>query len=365
MKKMKFNSEQLFSLMTIFLIGTAGFLEPAKSAKQDSWIAILISLLCGLLLYRIYMAIYHNDPSSSLIKFLQIAWGKYLGGFVGLIYIIYCIYIAARVLRDFSEVISTVALEMTTIFTITILMMFLLIYTVIKGFTTFARTVWICFLFTSAIITLLLFCQLIAGFFSLDRLRPVLENGWSPVLHTVFPTTISLPFGEVVVFLLLMHHFDRPHKSTKVGSFAIVTAGIFLATSSIIHLGNLGVDLIEASNFPVLSSVSLINIGDFFTRLESLAVISFVILGFIKISVFFFGAVSGTVELFHLQHHQLITFFIGIIILFFSYFGTGSYFEHEKIGFEIIPKYVHVPLQIIIPILLLITINLQKKFSFS
>lgn len=364
MIKMKFNSEQLYSLMTVFLLGSSAFLDPAKGAKRDAWLAILISLILGLLLYRIYMSIYKNNPSTSFINCLQQAWGKYVGGFVGVIYIVYCIYIAARVLRDFCEIIITVALDNTTLFTISILMMFLMVYTVMKGFTAFARTAWICFFIASVIILILLFCQLISGYFSLDRLKPVLENGWGPVMHTVFPKTLTFPFGESVVFLLLMHHFDKPKKSMKIGSFAMITAGFFLMTASIIHIGNLGVKVVEVSNFPVLSSVSLINIGDFFTRLESLAVITFVFFGFIKISILFFGAVTGTIDLFALSRNWLITFLIGIIILFFS-FLTATYTEHVKTGLDYVPTYLHVPIQIIIPLLLFITIKVQKKLSFS
>jgi spore germination protein KB len=365
MDKMKFNGQQLFSLMVGFLLGSSAFVSPAKSAKQDSWIVILISLSIGLILFWIYMGIYKSDSSSSLIKCLQRAWGKHLGGMIGVIYIVYCIYIASRVLRDFGEVIITVALDNTSIFTVSILMMFLLVYTVTKGLTAFARTSWLCFLLASVIILVLMFSEVTAGFFSINRLKPVLENGWEPIIKTVFPTTITFPFGEVVVFLLLMHHFDDPKRSVKVGSIALINTGVLLSVVSIIQVCNLGVSIYEASNFPVVSSVSLINIGDFFTRLNSMVVITFIILGFIKISILFFGAVIGTTELFRLSRTWLITFLIGILILFFSFFTTGSFAEHITVGLDVVPKYLHVPIQIVIPLLLLITIKIKKKLVFS
>ncbi|MGG0175974.1 GerAB/ArcD/ProY family transporter [Gottfriedia acidiceleris] len=365
MQNMKFNSEQLFSLMAIYLIGSAIAIDPAKDAGRDAWIAILISLVGGLLLFSLYLGIYKNNPSNSLIQCLQKAWGKYIGGLIGILYIVYCIYIASRVMRDFAELILIVALDNTGLFTISILMLFLMIYTVMKGFTSFARTVWICFLLSGFIVFILIFSQLLTGFFNLSHLKPILEFGWKPVFKSVYPTTLTFPFGESIVFLLLLQHYDQPKNASKIGYSAMIYAGIFLSISAIIHLANLGEIIFRASTYPVLSSISLINIGDFFTRLESLAVIVFVILGFIKISILFFGAVVGTVELFHLKENWLITFLIGIMIIFFSIFTTVSYAQHVHIGIDLVPRYLHVPFQIILPIILFVTLKIQKKLSLT
>ncbi|MFB7139747.1 GerAB/ArcD/ProY family transporter [Gottfriedia sp. NPDC056225] len=365
MLNMKFNSEQFFSLISIYLLGSAVAMDPAKDAGRDSWIAILISLLIGLILFSLYMEIYTNNPSIPLINCLQKAWGKYVGGLIGLLYIVYCIYIASRVLRDFAELILIIALENTSLFTISILMMFLMVYTVMKGFTSFARTVWICFLLCGFFVFILIVTQILTKFFSLSHLKPILDHGWKPVLKSVFPTTVTFPFGESVVFLLIMHHFEHPNKAKKIGSLGMIYAGIFLAFSAIIHIANLGEIIFKASTYPVLSSVSLINIGDFFTRLESLAVVVFVILGFIKISILFFGAVEGTMLLFQLKENWLITFLIGIIILFLSVLTTVSYAQHVHIGLDLVPKYLHIPFQIILPMILFITLKIQKKLSFS
>ncbi|ODG89655.1 hypothetical protein BED47_14660 [Gottfriedia luciferensis] len=365
MQNMRFNSEQLFSLLAIYLIGSAVAVDPAQKVGRDAWLAILISLVGGLLLLSLYLGIYKNNPSNSLIKSLQKAWGKYLGGLVGILYVVYCIYIASRVMRDFAELILTIALDNTGLFTISMLMLFLMIYTVMKGFTSFARTVWICFLLSGIIVFILIFSQLLTGFLNFSHLKPILEYGWKPVLKSTFPTTITFPFGESIIFLLLLQHYDQPKNAYKISYLAMIYAGIFLTISTIIHIANLGEIIFKASTFPVLSSVSLINIGDFFTRLESLAVIVFVILGFIKISILFFGAVVGTMEIFNLKDDWLITFLIGIMIIFFSIFTTVSYAQHVYIGLELVPKYLHVPFQIILPLILFVTLKIQNKLSLS
>lgn len=362
---MKFNSEQLFSLMSLYLIGSAVAMDPAKDAGRDAWIAILLSLLFGLILFNVYIGIYKNNPTYSLISSLKQAWGKYLGWIIGLLYVVYFIYIASRVLRDFAELILIIALDNTSLFTISVLMMFLMIYTVMKGFTSFARTVWICFILVGLFIIILIISQILTKFFSLTHLKPILENGWKPVLKSVFPTTLTFPFGESIVFLMLLQHYEKPNKANKMGSYGMICAGLFLAISAIIHIANLGEIIFKASTYPVLSSVSLINIGDFFTRLESLAVVVFVTLGFIKITILFFGAVEGTMELFQLKENWLITFIIGIIILVLSVFTTVSYAQHEHIGIDLVPKYLHIPFQIILPIVLFVTLKIRKKLSFS
>jgi spore germination protein KB len=364
MQNMKFNSVQLFSCMYIFLLGTSVFLDPGKGAHREAWLANLIGLAIGLLLFRMYVSIYQHNPADSLILSLKRMWGKYIGSVVSLIYIGYAVYIASRNLRDFSELILIVAYQNTSMFSLSLMMLFLLIYTVLKGFTPLARTTWISFLITSFLIFIIIGAEFVSESFKFHRFQPFLEEGWKPLLTTISPTTITFPFGESVLFLMLLFHMDHPERVSKVGTRAMISAGLLLTMASALHVGMLGIKNVDVAIYPMLVNVSKINIGNFFANVQSLVVIIFVLMGFIKLAILFFCAVSGAVDLFQLKDGKNITFFIGILILFLAVIPASSYSEHIQIGLKIVPYYLHIPLQIVVPLLLFLTIKIKKKRSY-
>jgi spore germination protein KB len=362
-QNMKFNSVQFFSLMYMYLLGTAIFLDPGKRAHKDAWLAILVGLAFGLLLFWMYVRIYLHRPDEPFTLMLKRTWGKYIGSIVSLLYIVYAITIASRNLRDFSELILIVAFENTSIVALVIMLLFLLIYTILKGFTPLARTAWICFLITTFLMLIIIGSEFVSGNFKLERLQPILEQGWKPLLTTIFPITITVPFGESVFFLMLLSHMDQPGKVMKVGLWAMVGAGLLLTLTAAMHVGNLGVKIVDESIYPVILNVSLINIGDFFTNMESLVVIIFVLMGFIKIAIIFFCAVTGAVDLFGLRDEKNITFLLGILILFLAVFTASSYTEYIQ-GNEA-AVFFHLPFQFILPFLLFLTIQIKKLRSVN
>ncbi|WP_375540594.1 GerAB/ArcD/ProY family transporter [Peribacillus simplex] len=48
-----------------------------------------------------------------------------------------------------------------------------------------------------------------SGSVKAENLLPVLEEGWKPVFTTAFPLTFTFPFGEMIVFTVLMPYLNR------------------------------------------------------------------------------------------------------------------------------------------------------------
>lgn len=361
MSKMQINGFQLFCTMVLFMFGTAIFLDLGSGAKQDAWIVPLISPIIGLLLFIVYLQLHKRYPQLTFTEYARKIWGKYIGSIIGYLYIIYFIYIASRVLRDFEELVISSVYNKTSIITIGICMMFVLIYTVNFGIEVFTRAACICFfvaVFTLVIIDIL---YIIGDLIHLDNVRPILAEGWKPVIKEIIPLNITVPYGELVIFSMIFPYLNKQTNLLKVGSMAVVFVGLFLTLNTLLLICILGTDVLSRSAFPALTAVSYINIAGFIQRIDTFIILLVVILAFIKIAAFFLCAVIGMNNLFKLKPNLISTYFAGSIIFLSSILIAPGYQSHLDEGLKIVPYLLHVPFQIVIPLLLLLTAFIRGR----
>ncbi|WML39324.1 GerAB/ArcD/ProY family transporter [Neobacillus sp. OS1-2] len=368
MEKAKIKASQMFILVVLFEMGSAILVGLGASAKQDAWISMLLGLAGGLLLFLVYYQLYKYYPTLTLTSYVQKITGKWIGRLLGLLYIIYFIYCSTRVLRDFGELLTTTIYFNTPLIVINALMMLTIIYSIHKGIEVIARVgelfFGVIYMMATAGFLLILF----SGLIHLEYLQPVLEYGWKPVFITFIRGTITFPFGEMVVFTMLLPYLND-HKKVKLACMGgMILAGINVTITCAINVATLGVDLFQRSNFPLLTTIGKIQLANFIERLDVLFMLYLMIGGFFKISIFFYAAVIGAAELFKFKNHQKLSFPIGLIILIASVTISSSYAEHIQEGLKVVPVYLHWPFQIIIPPILLIIAfirNRKKKTTSS
>lgn len=361
-KKMSINTLQLFSLIVLFELGSAILLDVAKDAKKDAWITLLLGTILGIGIYFLYYTLHRFYPDLPFTLYIQKIWGPHIGWIIGILYIVYFINIAGRVLRDFTELLIITAYPYTSIFIIGILMMSSISYGISKNLQVMGRVSFLCLTGVGIVVLIIIFGEAFSGLIDIRRNLPILENGWKPIFKTL-SKTITTPFGELIAFTMLFPFVDKKVRTLKTGIFAIIVSGGYLAFSSILHLAVLGESIAFHSTFPVLSAVSFINIANFFTRITALVVIAMVLLGFIKISIFFYCAVLGTSHLFKIKNKNTLIIPISILILYSSIVDAESFNEHTYEGLKIVPYYMHIPFQFIIPLLLLLTVLLKNKLN--
>ena len=63
----------------------------------------------------------------------------------------------------------------------------------------------------------------------MHNIEPVLGDGIKPVLKAMFPALLVFPFGELVVFTIILTSVTELKKSKKVAFIAVLIAGTFLA----------------------------------------------------------------------------------------------------------------------------------------
>lgn len=360
----KISSFQLFCLMYLFELGSSIVVGLGLQAKQDAWLAILLGMVCGLPLFLIYSYLYLHFPDQLFTRYLTKILGKYIGVPISFIYILYFLYIAARVLRDFGDLLITSALDETPLQIINGLMIIIITYGLLKGIEVIGRTSEAVFLMVLLLgisgIAFVSFSQLI----QFENLSPFLEDGWKPIISTVFKQTYTFPFGEMIAFTMILPNLNNPKFGKKVGIYALLASGFTLSLTVALEITILGAQGVAVSQFPLLDTIARVNIANFIQRLDIIVVATLILGVFVKISIFFYAGFVGIVDLFHLTKKKQKSYCILILsglILIYSIKMASNFTEHIKVGLQWVPIYLHLPLQTGVPVVLFI-ITWFRKF---
>ncbi|MDZ5474040.1 endospore germination permease [Bacillus sp. 31A1R] len=343
---------QLFILIYIFELGSAVVVGIGGEAKQDAWIAECIGTVCGVGITGFYVYILKKLPGKNLFEILIFTFGKWIGRAVIFLYIVYFFYIAARVLRDFCELMSSTIFEKTPIEVIALTMMMVIVYMIYLGLEVMGRTseIFIPYIFSFAlIIGLLVF---LTGEIEFNNLLPIFGEGFGPILKVVFPGFITFPYGEMIAFTLIIPYATKFANAGKTSMIAVLASGITLVYTMILQLTTLGPEMRERANFPTLSAAREISLLDFIERVD-LVVVFIVMFGIIvKVSVFFFGGLKGLEIIFNRPYRTMVVP-MGAIIAFITIVISENYAEHIQEGVKVVPMYLHIPFQFLFPLTLL------------
>lgn len=85
----KISPYQLFAIMVLFSFGSSVLFFLTPDAKQDAWLVLLFYILVGMLELLLYTKLFHQYPNDTIVTYMPKIFGKYIGYFVSLLYIIY------------------------------------------------------------------------------------------------------------------------------------------------------------------------------------------------------------------------------------------------------------------------------------
>ncbi|GIM27625.1 germination protein GerKB [Clostridium polyendosporum] len=364
--KTKISAYQLFSAIVFVPYGSAVLFFINPEAKQDAWIAILFYLLPAVILQILYTSLWQKYPDDTIVTYIPKIFGRVIGYLLSLIYIIFFAYEAARVLRDFTELIAIAVMPKLPLIITSVALMIPVGYSVFKGIENVYRLthiflpLWVFFFIMEWIF---LFTTPHALHF--HHLKPVLENGIITPIKESWKL-ITFPYGESILFTMLFSSVIEVSKIRKAAAFAMIFQGILVALNTIMFISVLGTDFASETLFPLLQTLRVMKIGEAFDRVDILIVLIMVVGGFIKISFFMYGAMLGTAQLVKLKDTKYLAIPFSIVVLITSLLIAKNYPQHIFIGQVLTLTYIHLPLAIIIPIaaLLLYYIkNLIKKRS--
>lgn len=357
----RISKNQLFCLIMIFEIGSTTLFALGIKAKQDAWLAVLVAMLFGFTLIWVYTELQKFFPDKNLAEISITLLGKFFGSLLALFYAFYFIHIATLNINEFSNIIVLTFLPNTPLVVVESIFMLTAFYFLFLGFEVVGRTSEIAlpavlfFLLSTYILVIL------SGQANFKELTPVLGNGVINVINAAFPQIINFPFGEMVLFLMYWNYADSKQLIRKISTLAVAASGLLLSFSLVIIVSTLGVNYADVSTIPFLEVLKLINVGDVLTNLDSLGIVIICIGGIYKMTLFFYGAVLALSAVFKIKETRILVIPVGIIIVWMSIVTLPSFVFQRWFGQNITTPYIHIPFQIIFPLLLLLICVVKKK----
>ncbi|MBA4494770.1 GerAB/ArcD/ProY family transporter [Paenactinomyces guangxiensis] len=360
MEKTSISANQLFCLVILFELGSSVIVGLGSQAKQDAWLSVLLALVGGVLLFLVFSSLYRQFPGEPLTSYIRSILGKWIGWPLGLVYVLYFMYISARVLNDMSALIQIAWLNRTPMVVLGGMLILSISYVVYHGINVLAKTgeFFLPIYLLSLVISFLLI--IFSGLLQMENIQPVGED-WELIIKTAYPLVYTFPFGEMIVFTMLLPYLKKQKKSIKTGLLAIVISGLILSLVIAQNIATVGAHIAGRAPFPFLVAIAKVNIGEFLQRIDVISVFILVVGAFFKVGIFFYAAVMGATDLFRIRKRKQMVYPIGIIILFLSLTISANFVEHIREGLTYVPIYLHIPLQTVVPVLLLLISLLKNR----
>jgi spore germination protein KB len=341
----KISNPQLLLMIAGFTLGSSVLLPPGGGVNQDNWLAILLGLAEGILFALIYLALANRFPGKSLITINDLVWGPILGKLVSSIFLFYLFHLGSLAITLVMNFIKISFLPNTPVLVFVLFGVSVCIVTASAGVEVMARSFTL--LVISTTVVSLLVNAILLPQFKLENLQPFLETPL-PKLLAAGHRAATFPFGDTVVFLMLIPFLNTPQKSRYSVVSGLIFAGLMLTMISIQNTGVLGATA-NYFLYPSYSASRLISVGEVFTRVEILVGINFITTNFIKITITIYGLMLGTAQLCKLRSYRTLTIPVWILISLLSIHNYTNVVESLKFARDIYPFY-SLPFQVGIPL---------------
>lgn len=352
----RISGRQFIYMIILFLLGSNLVMGILSDAKQDSWLANLTGILLAVPMAFAYARIQQLHPGKNLFDIVIDLFGRALGKIIILLYALYAIHLGSGVLRTISEFIQISNMpETPQIMTLSVFTL-LCIWLVKSGIETMGRISKAAFfiILISVSITLILS----AKDMDFNSIRPIFATDFSVFVDSS-TTAFALPFAEIVLFTVLYSAVDRKENPYKLYVSGLCAAGLMLVVISLRNLFVLGVPAALTYTFPSYQAVSMITIGDFFTRIEVLIGLNLVLSGLLKVCVCLFSASSGLAKLLNLDDHRSTAAPVGAIMAMLAVIMFSN--SIEITDWLKVYKYFALPFQVILPLVILVTAEIKMR----
>lgn len=363
MRVERISNFQLFALIILHEIGSTTLFARGIEARQDAWIAILTGMLMGFIMLWVYTAIQQSYPEKNLPEILTTVLGKWVALPLILLYAFHFFFISVFNLREFTELFTITILPKTPVTVLIVFVMLTTVYAASSGIEVVARSAEMALPFFLFFLILTYALTFGSGIVDLSRLKPVLENGWKPVISTAFPSIVNFPFGEMSLFLMYWKYVNTKSSIRKVSFLSVGISGIFLTISVIIMISVLGVRMTSGTWIPLFEIIKLINVGDFITNLDTIGVVFMLVGGFFKMTLFFYGGVLVLQSLFKFRQQIWLILLSAVGTASFSIIYFPNLIFHRWVGLMVHIPYIDTIFDIILPVLLLMIIWVKTKLQ--
>lgn len=348
MNKEVISDKQGISIIILYMSGTSSILVFGIIAKQDIWLATIISILMALFTACIFGRLHYIFPGKNLFDIFESCCGKIIGRGITVLYIWFAIHEGTLVGMNIYQFITDTILSETPNIAVFILLLLICTYFVKKGIEVIGR--WAELMFIPTVVFVTIIALLLIPNMKINNIRPVLKDGIMPALKGAF-VIFSFPFGEIVTFSMVFSIFRTKKSPYRIYIIGLLIGGVIVFITSLTTVLVIGVNSASEAYYPVYKAFTRIKIAGFIQNFEVIGASSFIVGGFLKVSIYILAVSKGISNLFNLKDYRFIVIPIVVQMLNMSYFLHYSRIEYNKWNFEIFPYYAF-PFEMIIPVII-------------
>ncbi|MEJ8554560.1 GerAB/ArcD/ProY family transporter [Tepidibacter sp. Z1-5] len=315
------SDKQGVSIVAIFIAGTSSILSLGLEAKKDVWLAIILSIIMGIVVSLIFVRLHLIFPDKNLFDICEICFGKFIGKIFILLFTWFAFEEGSQVLINNSQFIRDTALMETPMVMPRIVLLFLCVWAVKEGIEVIGR--WSIFFIIPFILFVLIEVLLLVPKMDINNVFPILDKGITPVLKGAY-SSFTFPFGETVMFAMIFSRFKTKKSYYNVYILGLLIGGIcalLLSLSTVLVV--IPSDALQ-KYYSAYDTATRIDIGDFIQRLEIISSLVFMIGGFIKISILLLATCIGVSKLFNFSDYRFIVIPICLLLLNLSFIEFDS-----------------------------------------
>lgn len=358
MNSKQITGKQMQALIFMFLLGSSFTMGSVEKTKQDTWVTFLLGGAMALPMIFVYCTLIRKYPGENLFEIIVKLFGKIVGKTVCILYVWYSLHICSMVFRTITVFIHILNMPETPEIAVATFTILLMIWGVNSGPENMARIAKS----TYPVLAVLIIITVLVSYKDLnfDNLKPALTTDFGTLLNASF-TAFSLPFGELVVFLTIFPSLKSKSNPKKVFIKGLILSVTYLLVAHLRNLLVLGVTTAGMYVFPSYQAVSIMSVGEFFTRMEVLIGAGVLLAGFTKICIFLFTSSVGLAKICNLKDYKRMTAPCGLIIVLLSRIDFKN--TPDMIKWLLYHPIYVLPFDVILPIILLITalIKTPKK----
>lgn len=277
-------------IMTLLLTTTPAF----QTAKQDAWISALIGTGIGCGIAYICAKLNLMFPGKTIIEYSRVLVGKWLGGLVASLYLIFWISLFGIILQQFKMFILATILPFTPPYIIVLLLIGVVLYLTLHGVGAIARC-------CEVMGPIIVFGVLAPFLFAInrvdfDQLLPVfVDSGMFAIFKGALPTATFL--GDCILMTVLLSFVGTKRKVVRHAVIGVLVSGMFTVLSVFTCLLIFGYHVTQGYPYPFLIVVRSISLSGVIENLDAFLIAVWIMSVFVKLALYLFVSSYGTAQL--------------------------------------------------------------------
>lgn len=304
--------------MLLILICTQIFLNfprlMAESAGNAGWILVIYVTCVTVILFFIISKLYEKFEGKDLLDISEHIAGSPGKIVIGSFLTLYLLFIISVVLREFSEDMKVISLNISPISFVSLFFITGMIIGAYTGLESLARLSVI--VVPLIIIGILVIGAGVSQYDDFTRLMPILGTG----PYDLFVNGLSKVsiYSAILILYFLSPYLKTKKNFNRVGYTSILLASFFLIISTIVYFLAFPFPNTTEYFLPIYQMARMINYGRFFQRLESIFLLIWAASAQLYLAIGFFFILSIFRKTFKLKYYKPLILPFAVIVFTLS-----------------------------------------------